>query len=285
MKSFSHIKPLRNELNRLKAAQRSIGLVPTMGALHAGHLELVKKALHENEAVVVTIFINPIQFNNPDDLKNYPRDPERDLQLLNPLLRPHDLVFMPDVREMYPEPDTRTFNLGPVATVMEGAYRPGHFNGVAIVVDKLFNITTPDRAYFGEKDFQQIMVIRRLIELQHHPVSLIACPIVREPDGLAMSSRNIRIPGEIRPFAAIIHQALLSARSAANQLSPGQLVRQIREMIDQAPGITTEYVEIADELTLQPVAQWDQNTPVRCFIAAYAGQIRLIDNMRMRPPE
>lgn len=274
---------IQAKITDFKRDNLQIGLVPTMGFLHDGHLELVRKAVAENPVVVVSIFVNPIQFNDPKDLEKYPRDLERDLSLLKSILRKEDIVFHPNKEEVYPEPDTRTFNFGSVAEGMEGAFRPGHFNGVGIVVDRLFRIITPDRAYFGEKDYQQLAVIRKLVTIEQHPTEIIPCPIVREPDGLAMSSRNVRINPNIRPFASILYQALISARAATGQVPVAELTEQITRMINQAPDLSVEYVQFADGDSLLPIASWQDASSIRCFIAAYAGSVRLIDNLEVFP--
>ncbi|WP_290396943.1 pantoate--beta-alanine ligase, partial [uncultured Duncaniella sp.] len=200
---------------KLNAAREngSIGLVPTMGALHAGHLSLIERARRENDTVVVSVFVNPTQFNNPNDLATYPRTEEADTAML--CEAGVDYAFIPSVEEIYPEPDTRQFALGSVAEVMEGAMRPGHFNGVAQIVSKLFDFTRPTRAYFGEKDFQQIAVIRKMVELEGFDLEIVDCPIKREADGLAMSSRNVRLTPEQRAIAPAIHKALEGSLSRA----------------------------------------------------------------------
>jgi len=272
---------LRNHLSGLLNHKLSLGFVPTMGALHEGHLALVKRAKKECDLVVVSIFVNPIQFNNPDDLKKYPRDLQNDMNLLNDVLGEDDTLFAPSVEEMYPEPDTRIFDLGSIAEVMEGAFRPGHFNGVAIVVDRLFRMVRPTRAYFGEKDYQQIAVIRRMVELEKHPVEIIPCPTVRESDGLAMSSRNVRLLPEIRESASTIFQCLTLAQELYGHHPAEEICQRITDILNQTPGYKTEYVSIADAKTLQAVTELNQNN-ARCFIAAWAGEVRLIDNLAMK---
>ncbi len=257
----------------------SVGFVPTMGALHEGHLSLVKRAKKENDLAVISIFVNPIQFNNPADLEKYPRNLERDLDLLRPLLNENDLVFAPCVEEMYPEADDRTFAFGEMESVMEGQFRPGHFNGVAIVVDLLFSIVGQCRSYFGEKDFQQLAIIRRLVAGERHPVEVVACETIREADGLAMSSRNVRIPAALRPSAGVIYKALQQAATEAGKRPPQEILRDITRMINNTPGFSTEYALLADEKSLAPIEKWGDSDQIRCFIAAYAGEVRLIDNL------
>ena len=258
----------------------SIGLVPTMGALHAGHMSLVTRARSENDRVAVSVFVNPTQFNNPTDLATYPRTEEADLALLESA--GVDVAFVPTVEEMYPEPDTRVFDLGPVAEVMEGAMRPGHFNGVAQVVSRLFEMVQPTRAYFGEKDFQQIAVIRRMVELEggFGGLEIVDVPIKREDDGLAMSSRNVRLTPEMRQAAPTIRRALLNAAAQPRTLSPAEVIDLTVKEINAVSGLETEYFQIVDGHTCQPVTRWEEtDMPVGC-ITVYAGDVRLIDNIK-----
>ena len=194
MKVIKTVRELKQAVSELKQAGKVVGLVPTMGALHAGHMSLVDRARRENDVVVVSVFVNPTQFNNKEDLRTYPRTEEQDCRMLE--AAGCDIVFMPTVEEIYPEPDNRVFDLGPVSEVMEGKFRPGHFNGVAQIVSKLFSFVTPDRAYFGEKDFQQIAVIRRMVELEGFKLEIVACPIKREDDGMSFSILNVRLTPE-----------------------------------------------------------------------------------------
>lgn len=267
-------------LSEAREAGKSIGLVPTMGALHAGHLSLVERARRENDIVVVSVFVNPTQFNNPDDLRTYPRTVDADCRLLSEA--GVDYAFVPSVDEIYPEPDTRVFNLGPVAETMEGAMRPGHFNGVAQIVSKLFAMTNPTRAYFGEKDFQQIAVIRRMAEIENFSIDIVACPICREADGLALSSRNVRLTREGRAIAPSIHRILKeSLILKENGQSPAEVKKSVNERINAVDGLETEYYEIVDALTMQPVSTWDEavNGAVGC-VTVYCGDVRLIDNIK-----
>ncbi len=271
------IEDLQNKLNPFRSSEKSIGFVPTMGALHAGHISLVSKALSENEKVVVSIFVNPTQFNDPEDLKRYPRTLDADLKLLEKT--GCNIVFTPDVKEVYPEPDTRKFNFGELETVMEGKHRPGHFNGVAQVVSKLFVMVKPDKAYFGLKDFQQLAVIKNMVKLLEIPVEIVPCPIVREENGLAMSSRNELLSAEERKNAAVISESLFAAKELGSQKSVEELAEWIEENINKNPFLTVEYVEIVDDEKLQPIKSWNEkNTKVVC-VAAYCGKIRLIDNI------
>ena len=257
----------------------TIGLVPTMGALHPGHLSLIERARRENDTVVVSVFVNPTQFNNPTDLATYPRTEEADAALLSSA--GVDYAFIPSVDEVYPEPDTRVFDLGPVAEVMEGAMRPGHFNGVAQVVSKLFRFTEPTRAYFGEKDFQQIAVIRRMAELEgFDSLEIIDCPIKREADGLALSSRNVRLTPEQRSIAPVIALTLRASLIKARTASLAETRQWVVDAINTYPFMQVEYYEIVDALTMQPIAEWTDSTrPVGC-ITVFCGDVRLIDNIK-----
>ncbi len=262
----------------LRQQGRSIGLVPTMGALHAGHMSLVKRAREENDIVVASVFVNPTQFNNPEDLRTYPRTEQADCTLLEQ--GGVDIALIPTAEEIYPEPDTRVFDLGPVAEVMEGAMRPGHFNGVAQIVSKLFAMTCPTRAYFGEKDFQQIAVIRRMTELEGFDLEIVPCPIQREQDGLALSSRNVRLTPEQRAIAPAIAKTLVSSLDWAKTHNVEQTKRFVTETVNSFPHMKVEYYEIVDGKTMQPVSDWSQTKePVGC-ITVFCGDVRLIDNIR-----
>lgn len=283
MKVLRTVGELRSAMDAAREAGQTIGLVPTMGALHAGHMSLVDTARRQNDIVVASVFVNPTQFNNPNDLSTYPRTEEADCALLDE--HGADYAFIPSVEEMYPEPDTRVFDLGEVAAVMEGAMRPGHFNGVAQVVSKLFDMVRPTRAYFGEKDFQQIAVIRKMVQLEGFDLEIVACPIKREADGLALSSRNVRLTPEGRKQAPAIHRILEQSLSLAATKSPNELKRWVKEQIDAVPGLETEYYEIADALTMQPVQNWDSpNGTVGC-VTVYCGDVRLIDNILYTQPK
>lgn len=282
MKVLRTVGELRQAMDEARAAGQSIGLVPTMGALHAGHTSLVDKAREQNNIVVVSVFVNPTQFNNPNDLSTYPRTEQADCELLEK--HGADYAFIPSVEEIYPEPDTRVFPLGEVAEVMEGAMRPGHFNGVAQIVSKLFAMVLPTRAYFGEKDFQQIAVIRRMVQLEGFDLEIVACPIMREPDGLALSSRNVRLTPEGRAQAPAIHRVLAESLSMAADHTPAEVKQWVTERINNAGGLETEYYEIADALTMQPVDNWQSpNGTVGC-VTVYCGDVRLIDNILYTRP-
>jgi len=253
--------------------------VPTMGALHDGHLDLVRRARLENDLVAVSIFVNPIQFNNPEDLDKYPRMPEADSHMLRSA--GCDVLFAPDAAEMYPEPEHTVYDFGPLAMVMEGASRPGHFNGVAIVVRKLFEIVEPDKAYFGEKDFQQLAIIRQLVRLCSMPVEIIPCATVREADGLAMSSRNMRLTPEERSIAPKIYRALQAGALMIKTTDPVSIKNFVLQELNKEPAFTVDYVEIADDTLLQPVKSWDQVGGALIFTAVFLGNVRLIDNIRI----
>ena len=278
MNIFLTVSDTQMELDQLRKASKSIGFVPTMGALHRGHLELMKTAKRDNDILVVSIFVNPIQFNNKEDLEKYPRNLENDISLLEEINC--DILFSPSVEEMYPEPEKEKFDFGSLERVMEGAFRPGHFNGVAIVVKKLFDVIKPDTAYFGEKDFQQLAIIRKLVEMEQIPVSIVACPIVREEDGLAMSSRNKRLTEKERLVAPFIYNALTDAKNQIKKMSPDEVKFRLKNQFADQSDFRLEYFEIADDKNLQPVSSWTESTGIRGFIAAYLGQVRLIDNIR-----
>ena len=278
MKVIRTVSELTDQLGRLRQKGQTIGLVPTMGALHAGHLSLMTRARAEHDVVVAGVFVNPTQFNNPDDLRTYPRTEEADCRLLEQA--GVDFAFIPSVEEIYPEPDTRVFDLGPVAEVMEGAMRPGHFNGVAQIVSKLFAWTLPTRAYFGEKDFQQIAVIRRMASLEGFDIDIVSCPIKREDDGLALSSRNTRLTPQQRAIAPAIHRILTESLGWAKSMTVDEVKKRVTEEIDAVDGLRTEYYEIVDHLTMQPISDWSATElPVGC-VTVYCGDVRLIDNIK-----
>lgn len=279
MKILRTVEQLREAVAEAKAAGRSIGLVPTMGALHDGHISLVRKARQQNDVVVTSIFVNPTQFNNPDDLRTYPRTEQADCALLE--AEGVDFAFVPSVEEIYPEPDTRVFDLGPVAEVMEGAMRPGHFNGVAQIVSKLFDWARPTRAYFGRKDIQQIAVIRRMAQIVGFDGTIVPCPIMREADGLAMSSRNTRLDAAARATAPAIYRALCAAvDSCAAGATPAQVKDATVSALNAIDGLDVEYFEIVHPDTMQPVAAWHEapEGAIGC-ITVFCGGVRLIDNI------
>lgn len=278
MKTFDKITGIRRFLRLAIEPGKTIGFVPTMGALHRGHLSLMKKARGENDVLAVSVFVNPLQFNNPEDLEKYPRDIERDRMLLEDV--GCDVLFNPVAKEMYPEPDSTQYDFGPLEKIMEGTSRPGHFNGVAVVVKKLFNIIRPDKAYFGEKDYQQLAIIKKLVEIENLPVQIVPCPIVRENDGLAMSSRNERLTAGQRQIAPFIHQTLKEAAKKSATTTPDEVRLFVRNRFQDEPDFKLEYFEIADDKELQPVKNWNEADGILGFVAAWLGNVRLIDNMR-----
>ena len=276
MKLIKKIEEFRSLLdNQYESAD--VGFVPTMGALHRGHLALVEAAARENRVVVVSVFVNPTQFNNPDDLKRYPRNLDSDLQLLQPA--GCDIVFAPEAEEIYPEPDTRKFDFGSLERVMEGKYRPGHFNGVAQVVSKLFEIVKPGKAYFGLKDFQQLAIISKMVKMLEMPVEIVPCPIVREVSGLAMSSRNALLSAEERKNAAVIYATLRRGIELSGEKTVAETEKWVIDTINKNPFLNVEYFEIVDFETLQPVMSWNHDGRKIGCIAAYCGDVRLIDNI------
>lgn len=282
MELIHAIKELREAMQQAVAAGKTVGLVPTMGALHAGHASLVARSVRENDVTVVSVFVNPTQFNDKEDLAKYPRTLEADCALLESLGA--TVVFAPSVEEIYPEPDTRVFSFAPLDTVMEGKYRPGHFNGVAQIVSKLFEMVAPDRAYFGEKDFQQLAIIRALVKQQGYAVDIVGCPIVREEDGLALSSRNARLSAEERERALNISKTLFASREFAKGHSVAETAAFVEQSIAGAEGLRLEYFEIVDGATLQPVAAWNDADFVVGCITVFCGDVRLIDNIKYKEP-
>lgn len=280
MKILQTIKELQTEISALKATGKLVGLVPTMGALHAGHASLVKRSVAENDVTVVSIFVNPTQFNDKNDLAKYPRTLEADCQLLQSVGA--SIVFAPSVDEVYPEPDTRTFSYAPLDTVMEGAFRPGHFNGVCQIVSKLFDMVQPHCAYFGEKDFQQLAIIREMVRQMNYPIEIIGCPIVREEDGLAMSSRNTRLSAEERITALNISQTLFDSQSFAKSHTLAETKAFVEEGIAAIDGLRLEYYEVVDDRTLQTVCEWDEAEGIVGCITVFCGEVRLIDNIRYK---
>jgi len=292
MQTVTTTAALSAAIHDAKQANRTIGLVPTMGALHEGHLSLIRRARQENDLVVVSIFVNPIQFNNKEDLAKYPRTLEADCTAA--ASAGADIAFAPSVEEMYPEPVTTVYHFGPIEEVMEGPRRPGHFSGVAVVVRRLFDLTQPTRAYFGEKDFQQIAIIRNLLEQIKYPIQLVPCPIVRADDGLALSSRNMRLSPEARAIAPNIYATLTQAVEMSefedvdtvrdwvlDTLSTFHQVNSLPEGLCFEP----EYFEIVNDTTLQPIADWHDAPGVVGCIAVWLDGVRLIDVIRFLPTE
>ena len=274
------IKDLQAALAALRAQGKTVGLVPTMGALHAGHASLVKRCVAENDAAVVSVFVNPTQFNDKNDLAKYPRTLDADCRLLEQCGAA--FAFAPSVEEMYPEPDTRQFSYAPLDTVMEGKYRPGHFNGVCQIVSKLFEAVKPDRAYFGEKDFQQLAIIREMVRQLKFPLQIVGCPIVREEDGLALSSRNARLSAEERQQALKISQTLFASRDYAKSHTVAETQKFVEDAIEGAPGLRLEYFELVDGNTLQKIANWEDTSYAVGCITVFCGEVRLIDNIKYK---
>lgn len=278
MKAFTTVAELRAALAECRNGK--VGFVPTMGALHEGHISLVECARKECDTVVVSVFVNPTQFNDKTDLKNYPRTPEADAAMLE--AAGVDYVLFPSVEEIYPEPDERVFDFGLVDKVMEGATRPGHFNGVAQVVSRLFAIVEPDKAYFGEKDFQQIAVIRAMVEQLALSVEIVDCPIIRDVDGLALSSRNTLLDSEHRAAAPHIYEVLSAAVGKVGELSPAALTEWVTAEVERNPLLKVIYFQAVDARTMQQVGSWEESERVQGCIAVQAGAIRLIDNIKLK---
>ena len=269
---------LRAHTEHARRAGRRVGLVPTMGALHAGHLQLVQAAAADCQDVIATIFVNPTQFTNAEDFRLYPRVPAADAALLAPA--GCTALFAPAVEEMYPQPAVLRCDFGPLERVMEGAHRPGHFNGVATVVSKLFHLARPHRAYFGQKDWQQVAVLRQLVADLSFDLEIVACPTIREADGLAMSSRNRRLDAAARAAAPLLHRVLATAAAQVRQnVPPARVQAEAEAALAREPRIAPEYVAVADALTLQPLAAYAPGRAVVLCLAAHLGGVRLIDNV------
>lgn len=282
MRRISTVRELRKRINELNLSP--LGFVPTMGALHNGHMSLVTIATKECQLVVVSIFVNPTQFNDKEDLKNYPRTMEEDLALLKKHLRKEDIVFTPDEKEVYPTPDNRVFSFGNLDSVMEALQRPGHFNGVGQVVSRLFDMVSPDIAFFGQKDFQQVAVIRSLVRQLKLDVKIKACPIIREPDGLAMSSRNRLLEKDTRKRAPLIFKTITRAASLISEMDIPEIKQFVKSSIEKESGFKIEYYEIVDDTDLIPVRNKSAINKRKHYfgcIAVQAGKIRLIDNIEI----
>lgn len=277
MQVVNHKHELNGLLNEFRDQKATIGFVPTMGALHQGHISLVNSSVKSNDISVASIYINPTQFNDKNDLKNYPRNVEADLELLESAKC--NIVFLPDDNEMYPEKDNRNFDFGIMGEFMEGKMRPGHFNGVAQVVTKLFDAVKPDRAYFGQKDFQQLAIIRKIVADYHYSIKIIACPIIREKDGLAMSSRNALLNKEERSEAPILFETLLHIKKIIGNSDISDVQKYTKEKIEKTKHLRLDYMDIVNTNTLVPVSKITNNEPLTACIAVYAGNIRLIDNL------
>ncbi len=279
MKVFNFIVDVQRFVEEKHNLGLKIGFVPTMGALHEGHLSLINRAKKDNDIVVCSVFVNPIQFNNPADLEKYPRTPEKDIEKLEQA--GCDAVFMPTAEEMYPNKVEDHYDFGDLERVMEGACRPGHFNGVAIVVRKLFEIVTPNRAYFGEKDFQQLAIINKMVSNLNMNLEIVPCPIVREKDGLAMSSRNVRLNEAERAIAPKIFATLNDSITKKDVMSPAEMKNYALKKYAEIKEFDVEYVEITDEINLKSIENWDECDHARIFVALQLGPVRLIDNVRI----
>ncbi len=278
MKIVKTISDLQSILDVYRKDNKSIGFVPTMGALHEGHISLVKQCVAENDICVVSIFVNPTQFNDKNDLLKYPRTPETDAKLLEEA--GCNIIFMPEAKEMYPEEDNRIFDFGLLDKVMEGEHRPGHFNGVAQIVSKLFDAVQPDKAYFGEKDFQQLAIIRAMVNQLKLQVEIISCPIIREKSGLAMSSRNERLNDFQREKASEISETLFKSYNFVPEKSVCELIQWVTETINEVPDLKVEYFDIVDGNTLQSINDWSDSNYIIGCIAVFCGTVRLIDNIK-----
>lgn len=281
MQIFETQSGLKDALEALRISGKSVGFVPTMGALHEGHLSLMEQSNSENDVTVVSIFVNPTQFNNPEDLKKYPRTLTADAQLIE-TLSGEFLVFAPSVEDMYPEStESENFDFGGLENQMEGSARPGHFDGVGTIVKRLFLIVKPDRAYFGEKDFQQVQIIKKLVEIENLPLEIVVCPISRQNNGLARSSRNQRLSEEMKEKAGVIYQTLIDAKTKIGTKSVKELHEFIESEFLKYPFLTLEYFEVADEATLIPAKEFESDKKYRMFIAVHAEGVRLIDTVSL----
>lgn len=278
MQIFETIKALQKELSQLKG--KSLGLVPTMGALHQGHLSLIEQSLKDNDHTIISIFVNPTQFNDPKDLEKYPRTLENDCKLIEKL--GVDYVFAPTVNEMYPEPDTRIFNYPPQDEVMEGKYRPGHFNGMCQIVSKLFDIANPTRAYFGEKDYQQLIIVKKMVLDLGFDIIVVGCPIIREKDGLALSSRNTLLSADERQNALEIPNTLFDSAEYAKEHSLKETLAYVINRINANKKLELQYFEIVDANTLLPISDWKESSSIIGCTAVFCGTVRLIDNIKYK---
>ncbi len=276
---FAKIKSVQQKIESLKKGT-TVGFVPTMGALHKGHLSLIEQAKKENDLVVVSIFVNPTQFDKSEDLINYPKTIDTDLSLLKAVFC--DVVFTPSANEIYANNVQSTaFNFDGLEHQMEGKFRNGHFDGVGTIVKRLFEIVTPTKAYFGEKDFQQLQIIRKMVEKNHLPVEIIGCPIYREKDGLAMSSRNERLTKKHRAISPFIYKTLKQAKIEFGTKNALEVINWVENEFKKQPLLELEYFEIADEDDLQTIKNKSEKQKHRAFIAVFAGEIRLIDNISL----
>lgn len=281
MKVLYTIKDIKEELAKVRSENKTVGLVPTMGALHKGHISLVAKAKTQCDVVVVSVFVNPIQFNNQHDLETYPRTLDEDVEKLRNA--DCDIVFAPTVEEMYPTQPTEKYSFGILEAVMEGIRRPGHFSGVAVVVRRLFDIVEPNKAFFGEKDFQQLAIIKNLVQQLNYGIEIVPCPIIRADDGLALSSRNTRLSSENRAKAPKIHAILArAAEELMRTMSVADVKKWVMDVFAEDPAFEPEYFEIVEDLTLQPVADWNAANGIVGCIAVWMDDVRLIDIIRFK---
>ncbi|WP_339610205.1 pantoate--beta-alanine ligase [uncultured Planktosalinus sp.] len=281
MQLFTSFKTLKPVLNDLKSRNKTLGFVPTMGALHNGHLSLISIALENNDFVVVSIFINPTQFNSDEDFKKYPRTTEQDATLLSGFGK-SVLVYVPEVTDVYPKGiQSEHFEFGGIEDEMEGKFRPGHFDGVGTVLKSFFNLLQPDNAYFGEKDFQQLQIVKQLAVIENLNVNIVGCPILRENSGLAMSSRNKRLNEKQLSESPLIYSVLKQVKMDFGTKNAKELVQWVCEVFKNATELSLEYFEIAEEETLKPLVEIEKNKKYRAFIAVFAGEIRLIDNIAL----
>lgn len=277
LRFFENIGPLQEFLETRNLDHRTIGFVPTMGALHEGHLSLIRQSKKENDLTVCSIFVNPIQFNDPKDLKHYPRNLDEDLALLKK--EACDVVFFPSADEIYPETPKEKFDFGELEKVMEGMFRPGHFNGVATVVKRLFEIVKPTRAYFGLKDFQQVVIVHTMTKKYKLPVEIVPCRIVREKNGLAMSSRNQLLSPQEKKQAEILFSTLKNTKAKSGFATIQEIKNDVKKRFEKTPNVRLEYFEIVDMYSLKSLQTWSDSKNVIACIAAYVGKVRLIDNM------
>ncbi|MAD97420.1 MAG: pantoate--beta-alanine ligase [Flavobacteriaceae bacterium] len=277
---FDKKEALKQHITNLKEQHKTIGFVPTMGALHNGHLSLIETAQSENDIVVVSIFVNPTQFDNPEDLRKYPKTLERDLEMLKKF--ENGIVFAPSIEEIYEkEVKAKEFDFDGLENEMEGKFRTGHFDGVATIVKALFLIVNPTKAYFGEKDFQQLQIIKKMVSLEELPVEIVGCPIHRESDGLAMSSRNTRLTDDERKVAPMIYKVISTAKEKFKSEKIEKIINWVENQFKNHQHLKLEYFLIADEKSLKPSNRKENNKDYRAFIAVYAGNIRLIDNIKL----
>lgn len=273
---LNKIEDVKQMIAEYKQQHKLIGFVPTMGALHQGHISLINQSKQHTDITVCSIFVNPTQFNNPEDLKHYPRTPEQDIKLLEEA--GCDILYMPEVKDIYPENDTRKFDFGYLDTILEGATRPGHFNGVGQVVSILLEGVKPDKAFFGSKDYQQVMVVKSLVKQLKLPVEIIACPILREPDGLAMSSRNTRLTAEERIIAGMVPDMMQQVNKILREQSIDAAKKFITDLVSKISIMKLDYFEVCDAETLESLSDYNPKNKTVSLIAVFVGNIRLIDN-------